>query len=419
MDMSQEIRVPDIGDFKDVPIIEVSVKVGDVIAADDTIIVLESDKATLDVPAPAAGRVSAIKVAPGDLVSQGALILTLERTDADAPAVPLAAEPAPAAAETTVAVALPAPAQSAPPQPRAEIDALPHASPAVRKIAREFGVNLAEVTGSGPKERILKEDVQAFVRARLAAPAATPGTGLDLLPWPQTDFAKFGEIERAALSKIRKISGANLARNAIVIPHVTNFDEADVTELDAFRIALNGETGRSAKLTLLAFLIKAAAATLKAFPAFNASLDGEELILKRYYNIGFAVDTTDGLVVPNIKSADTKGLTEIAAECAQIAAEARAGRLKSADIQGATFTVSSLGGIGGTGFTPIINAPEVAILGVVRAEMKPKWDGVAFCPRLIQPLSLSWDHRVVDGVAAARFLRHLSGLLEDFRRISL
>ena len=419
MDMSQEIRVPDIGDFKNVPIIEVSVKVGDVIAADDTIIVLESDKATLDVPAPAAGRVSAIKVAPGDLVSQGALILTLERTDADAPAVPLAAEPAPAAAETAVAVALPAPAQSAPPQPRAEIDALPHASPAVRKIAREFGVNLAEVTGSGPKERILKEDVQAFVRARLAAPAATPGTGLDLLPWPQIDFAKFGEIERAPLSKIRKISGANLARNAIVIPHVTNFDEADVTELDAFRIALNGETGRSAKLTLLAFLIKAAAATLKAFPAFNASLDGEELILKRYYNIGFAVDTTDGLVVPNIKSADTKGLTEIAAECAQIAAEARAGRLKSADIQGATFTVSSLGGIGGTGFTPIINAPEVAILGVVRAEMKPKWDGAAFCPRLIQPLSLSWDHRVVDGVAAARFLRHLSGLLEDFRRISL
>lgn len=419
MDMSQEIRVPDIGDFKNVPIIEVSVKVGDVIAADDTIIVLESDKATLDVPAPAAGRVSAIKVAPGDLVSQGALILTLERTDADAPAVPLAAERAPAAAETAAAVALPAPAQSAPPQPRAEIDALPHASPAVRKIAREFGVNLAEVTGSGPKERILKEDVQAFVRARLAAPAATPGTGLDLLPWPQIDFAKFGEIERAALSKIRKISGANLARNAIVIPHVTNFDEADVTELDAFRVALNGETGRSAKLTLLAFLIKAAAATLKAFPAFNASLDGEELILKRYYNIGFAVDTTDGLVVPNIKSADTKGLTEIAAECAQIAAEARAGRLKSTDIQGATFTVSSLGGIGGTGFTPIINAPEVAILGVVRAEMKPKWDGVAFCPRLIQPLSLSWDHRVVDGVAAARFLRHLSGLLEDFRRISL
>lgn len=417
MEHTQDIRVPDIGDFKDVPIIEIAVKVGDVIAADDTIIVLESDKATLDVPAPAGGRVAEIKVVPGDRVSAGALILTLERTEARAPAA--ASAPLPEAPETAAIVAFPAPAPSPAQAPLNDPDTPPHASPAVRKIAREFGVNLADVAGTGPKGRILKDDIQAFVRTRLAAPAAAGGTGLDILPWPKIDFAKFGAIERAPLSKIRKISGANLARNAIIIPHVTNFDEADVTALDAFRVALNNEAARDTKLTLLAFVIKAVAATLKAFPAFNASLDGEELVLKRYYNIGFAVDTADGLVVPNVKGADTKGLGDIAAECARIAAEARAGRLKSADIEGTTFTISSLGGIGGTGFTPIINAPEVAILGLVRADIKPKWDGAAFQPRLVQPLSLSWDHRVVDGVAAARFLRHLAAMLEDFRRISL
>jgi len=416
----QMIAVPDIGDFKNVPIVEVKVKPGDLIAIDDTLIVVESDKATLDVPAPSSGRVKEVKVALGDLVSAGTMIVEIEADETTASAPKAVAAPAPPPVTGAAVVEFPTPAQTVPPPAAANSGGpLPHASPSLRKFARELGVDLSQITGSGPKGRIMKEDVQVFVKARMTG--ASPGAGaLNVLPWPQIDFAKFGPIERAPLSKIRKISGANLARNAIVIPHVTNFDEADITDLEAFRVALNEEREKgAAKLTALAFVIKAATATLKKFPAFNASLDGEDVILKRYYNIGFAVDTPDGLVVPNIKDADKKGLLDIAAECARIGGEAREGRLKASDIQGASFTVSSLGGIGGTGFTPIINAPEVAILGLVRAATKPVWDAGTFRPRLIQPVSLSWDHRVVDGVAAARFLGHLCALLGDFRRIAL
>jgi pyruvate dehydrogenase E2 component (dihydrolipoamide acetyltransferase) len=418
----ETITIPDIGDFKDVPVIEILVKPGDVIAVDDTLIVLESDKATLDVPAAQAGRVKEITVGAGDRVSRGSAFLVLEVAEAgalpasatpatEAPAVqPLVASPLRTVPEPTSAPAAPGPGS------------MPHASPWIRRFARELGVDLAQVPGTGPKTRVTREDVQTFIQARLAggaAPLPAEG-GLGLLPWPQIDFAKFGPIERTPLSKIRRISGANLARNATIIPHVTNFDEADITALEEFRVTLNAENAKTGpRLTLLPFIIKAAVAALKAFPAFNASLDGDDLILKRYYHIGFAADTPDGLVVPVIKNADSKGIDAIALEAVRLAGEAREGKLKLGDMQGATFTVSSLGGVGGTNFTPIINAPEVAILGMTRAQIKPVWDGAAFQPRLIQPVSLSWDHRVVDGVAAARFLVMLCRMLADFRRISL
>jgi pyruvate dehydrogenase E2 component (dihydrolipoamide acetyltransferase) len=420
----QNITVPDIGDFKDVPVIEIRVKPGDTVAIDDTIVVLESDKATLDVPAPIAGRVAALMIAQGDRVSQGCVIATIEASDATQLESTINLEPVAAAMPTIATVPAIPVGQTAIVEPisvRGQANvSLPHASPSTRKFARELGADLGRVTGSGPKGRILKEDVHAFVKVQLARGDARTdsGGGLNFLPWPQIDFAKFGPVERVALSRVRRISGPNLARNAAVIPHVTNFDETDITELEGLRKALNKEDP-NIKLTLLAFVIKAAVATLKTFPAFNASLDGEDVVLKGYYNIGFAVDTPDGLVVPVIREADRKGILEIAGETARIAAEARAGKLKAADIQGATFTISSLGGIGGTGFTPIINAPEVAILGLTRAQMKPVWNGEAFVPRLVQPISLSWDHRVVDGVGAARFLVHFGKLLADFRRVAL
>jgi pyruvate dehydrogenase E2 component (dihydrolipoamide acetyltransferase) len=421
-----ELRVPDIGDFRDVPVIELVVGVGDRVAVDDPVAMLESDKATLDVPATAAGRVSELRVAVGDRVSEGDVLMLLEAEQATAapqepPVVapeeaPQAApaeaghEPPEQAAPAFVAAPLPAPGREGMP---------PHASPAVRKLARELGADIAQVAGTGPKGRITKEDVHAHVKAAMARPAqAAPGTGLALPDWPRVDPAKFGPVEREKLSRIRRISGPALARNAVVIPHVTNFDKADVTELEAFRKAVNAE-GEGPKLTMLAFVVKASVAALKRHPHFNASLEGEEVVLKRYYHIGVAADTEQGLVVPVVRDADTKGVHAIAGEMAALAAEARAGRLSPQQMQGASFTISSLGGVGGTGFTPIINAPEVAILGLVPAEMQPVWDGEAFRPRLVQPLSLSWDHRVVDGVQAARFLVTVRTILSDFRRIGL
>ena len=429
MAKTETISIPDIGDFKDVPVIELAVKPGDAVAADDTLVVLESDKATLDVPSPIAGRVKELLVAPGDKVNMGTAFIVLETEDtstsdsappAQVPsqAEPVLSSPGPASPAAVAPAPAPAPAVA-----ETAGGALYHASPSVRRFARELGADLGQIKGTGPKGRISKEDVQAFIKDRLsgaaiAQPAA--GTGLDLLPWPQVDFAKFGPVERVPLSKIRRISGANLQRNATVIPHVTNFDEADITELEAFRTSINKEFEKSGrKLTILPFVIKAAVAALKQYPAFNSSLDGDFLIQKGYYNIGFAADTPEGLVVPVIKDADKKGIFEIADEAVRLASEARDGRLKLGDMQGATFTITSLGGVGGTNFTPIINAPEVAIFGMTRAQIKPVWDGETFQPRLIQPVSLSWDHRVVDGVAGARFLVAVCRVLADFRRIIL
>jgi pyruvate dehydrogenase E2 component (dihydrolipoamide acetyltransferase) len=437
-----DVTVPDIGDYKDVPVIELLVQPGDRVAADDPILTLESDKATMDVPAPVAGIVRELLAKVGDRVSQGSLVLKLEAADdGDAQAAVEAAR-APAAAPAAATMPQPAPAAS-PPAPVEAVTtpaavlppALPvggkvHASPSVRGYARELGVDLAQVRASGAKGRITREDVTAHIKAAMSSgivpgktvAQAAPGIGLELLPWPKVDFAKFGPVTVEPLSRIKKISGANLSRNAIVIPHVTNFDEADVTDLEAFRNQINDENARhpeATKLTMLAFLVKASIAALKAFPTFNSSLDGENLILKQYYHIGFAADTPNGLVVPVIRDADRKGLYEIAGEAAALARKARDGKLGPADMSGACFTVSSLGGIGGTGFTPIINAPEVAILGVTRSQIKPVWDGSAFQPRLIMPLCLSWDHRVIDGALAARFLVHLRQVLADFRRISL
>lgn len=418
------ITVPDLGDFRDVPVVEILARVGDTIAAGDTLVVVESDKATLDVPAETGGRIVALHVGVGDKVSTGSLLAEVAAeagaASAVAPVAPGSGPVAPVAAASPAVV--PAPAASVVPAPTAaasDPSALPpHASPAIRKLARELGVDLARVTGTGPKGRITREDVSDFVKAALQAPpAASSGLGLNLPDWPRIDFAKFGPVERKPLSRIVRISGPALARNAITIPHVTNFDEADVTDLEEFRKQANAEG--EAKLSILPFVVKAAVAALKAHPQFNSSLDGEELVLKRYWNIGVAADTPEGLVVPVVKEADRKSLREIAAEMADLAAEARAGRLKATDMQGATFTISSLGGIGGTNFTPIINAPEVAILGMTRASIRPVWDGQGFRPRLVQPLSLSWDHRAVDGVAAARFLGFLKDILSDFRRISL
>ncbi len=433
-----EVFVPDMGDVKDVPIIEVLARVGELVAIDETLVVIETEKATMEVPATATGIVREIKVKVGDKISCGSLLVILEPLDFELrePEQVEVPEPTPAASKTSVpppaavTTTTPLPAPAAPATAWFESapgsgTILPHASPSVRHFAREYGLDLNRISGSGPKGRILHGDLQAFIKAAVLRPEASAvagdvGSGLSLLPWPQVDFAKFGPIERVELSKIKKVSGANLTRNAILIPHVTNFDEADVTDLEAFRMAANAESGgKEAKLTMLTFLIKASVTALRQHPAFNASLDGEQLLLKRYFHIGFAADTPNGLVVPVIRDADAKGLRAIAAECSALAEQARAGKLKPADMQGACFTVSSLGGIGGTGFTPIINAPEVAILGAARAAIKPIWDGAQFQPRSIIPLSLSWDHRVIDGAAAARFLASLTRLLADFRRVIL
>ena len=427
-----EIRVPDIGGHNGVDVIEVTVKVGDDIAVDDSLITLETDKATMEVPASAAGRVVEVKVKVGDKVSEGDLIVVVEGAVAAASA-PVAAAPAPAAAP-----AAPAPAAAAPAVApvaaavAAAIDEIAfskaHAGPSVRRLARELGVDLGKVKGNGRKGRITEDDVKAFVKGVMQnpaslAPAAVPagsGAGLDLLPWPKVDFAKFGPIETKPLSRIQKISGANLSRNWVMIPHVTFNDECDITELEDFRKTVGKEWEKSGlKISPLAFIIKAAAEALKAFPTFNSSLDGDNLVLKQYYHIGFAADTPNGLVVPVIKDADKKGLRQIAQELTDLSKLAREGKLKPTDMQGATFTISSLGGIGGTSFTPIVNAPEVAILGVCKSQIKPVWNGKEFAPRLMCPLSLSFDHRVIDGAAAARFTVHLGKLLSDVRRLIL
>jgi pyruvate dehydrogenase E2 component (dihydrolipoamide acetyltransferase) len=435
-----EVKVPDIGDFKDVPVIEVHVQPGDAVKAEDALVTLESDKATMDIPSPCAGTVKEVKLKLGDKVAEGVLVLLLETGGEAAsasvvPATPAAAAPAPAKAEapTPPAAALaPSPPQvpvATTPQPGAH---KAHASPSVRRYARELGVDVARVAGTGPKGRILHQDVQAYVKNALAGAttAASPSSGagqlgqLSLLPWPKVDFAKFGPVESRPLSRIQKISGANLLRNWVMIPHVTQFDEADITDLEAFRVTMNKENEKSgAKLTMLAFLIKASVAALKKFPDFNASIDGQgeemRLVLKQYFHIGFAADTPNGLVVPVLRDADKKGVFDIAKEMGELAKKARDGKLGPAEMQGGCFSISSLGGIGGTAFTPIINAPEVAILGVSKTQTKPVWNGKEFLPRSMLPLSLSYDHRVIDGASAARFTNFLSQLLGDMRRTLL
>ncbi|MBD8050957.1 dihydrolipoyllysine-residue acetyltransferase [Limnohabitans radicicola] len=432
-----EVRVPDIGDFKDVAVIEVMVKPGDTIKVEQSLITVESDKASMEIPSSAAGVLKELKVKVGDTVNIGDLLAVLEGAVAAAApaaaalaAAPVAVASAPAAAQTPVAAA--AAAVAAPAHtPGGNTVGLPHASPSVRKFARELGVPLDEVKGSGPKGRITAEDIQAFTKAVMSgaaqtkaqaakAPAGGGGSELGLIPWPKVDFAKFGPIERKEMSRIKKISGANLLRNAVMIPAVTNHDDADITDLEAFRVSTNKENEKSGvKVTMLAFLIKACVAALKKFPEFNSSLDGDALIYKQYYHIGFAADTPNGLVVPVIKDADKKGILQISQEMGELAKKARDGKLGPADMSGATFTISSLGGIGGKYFTPIINAPEVAILGVCKSTMEPVWDGKQFVPRLMLPLSLTWDHRVIDGAAAARFNAFLGQILSDFRRVLL
>jgi pyruvate dehydrogenase E2 component (dihydrolipoamide acetyltransferase) len=412
------VRVPDIGDFKDVPIIEIMVKPGDSIAPEQPLVTLESDKASMDVPSPLAGLVAELKVKVGDRVSEGSAILTLVT---DAAAAPLRRAPTAAAA----APALPTPPSvpvappAAPSTPDTSFD-IPYAGPSVRKRARERGIDLRQVKGSGPRGRILPADVDAFARAPAPAarPSAPAGTaGLDLLPWPKVDFAKFGPVESKPLSRIKKISAANLHRNWVMIPHVTSHEDADITELEEFRARLNKEIEKSGvRVSMLAFMIKAAVAALKKFPDFNSSLEGDNLIVKKYFHIGFAADTPQGLVVPVIRDADKKGVIDIAKDMADLARLARDGKLKPDQMQGGTFTISSLGGIGGTYFTPIINAPEVAIMGACRSFHKMVWDGKQAVPRLIQPLSLSWDHRVIDGAGAARFNVYFASLLADMRR---
>lgn len=457
MDTVLEVKVPDIGEFKDVDVIEVMVKPGDTVGIDDPLIAIESEKATMEVPAPQAGVIKDIKVKLGDKVSEGSLILTLAAADAapasaaspapDAKAAAPAAKAAPVAeakSSSTPALRLvaappatPANGDSGTAQPSSSAGALgsasaapgetdsapahkPHASPSVRKFARELGVDLVHVKGSGQSGRIFRLDVQKFVSAELTRSKGSGGASLDLLPWPKVDFAKFGAIESQPLSRIRKFSKANLARNWVMIPHVTQFDEADVTELETFRVQVNQSNANSEiKVTMLAFILKALVTVLTEFPEFNSSLDGDNLILKKYFHLGFAADTPNGLVVPVIRDVDKKGVMEIARETAELAATAREGKLRMTDIQGGCFTVSSLGGIGGTAFTPIINAPEVAILGVSRLAHKPVYRDGAFVPRLILPLSLSYDHRVIDGAMAARFITHLSTVLSDLRRALL
>ena len=437
-----EVRVPDIGDFKDVAVIEVFIKPGDTVKVEQSLITVESDKASMEIPSSHAGVVKELKVKLGDKLNQGDLLAILEGVGA----APVAA-PAPAAADQKAAPAPAQPAQAAtkseansaaapaPHDPTKPPIGLPYASPSVRKFARELGVPLAELKGSGHKGRITQEDVQAFTKAVMAgtvrtqaqgaaAPAAgggvTGGGELNLIPWPKVDFAKFGPIERKEMSRIKKISGANLMRNAVMIPAVTNHDDADITDLEAFRVSTNKENEKSGvKVTMLAFLIKACVAALKKFPEFNSSLDGDALVYKQFWHIGFAADTPNGLMVPVIKDADKKGVLAISQEMGELAKKARDGKLSPAEMSGATFTISSLGGIGGRYFTPIINAPEVAILGVCRSNIEPVWDGKAFQPRLMLPLSLTWDHRVIDGAAAARFNAYLGQILGDFRRVLL
>jgi pyruvate dehydrogenase E2 component (dihydrolipoamide acetyltransferase) len=419
------VKVPDIGDFKDVEVIEVLVKAGDRVSAEQSLITVESDKATMEIPSPAAGTVKALKLKVGDKVSEGSPILELEAEAASpesamAPAARRAEAPAPAATQ-----AVPLQRPPVPPEPREAIQAKPHASPSVRKFARELGVDLSRVRGSGPKGRILHADVQAFVKGALAAvPAAAPAARGGALPfslpaWPEVDFAKFGPVEVKPLTRLQKLSGPNLHRNWISIPHVTQFDEADITELEAFRKSNTAETEKQGfKLTMLAFLIKACVTALRQHPLFNSSLDraGENLVVKKYYNIGVAVDTPEGLVVPVVRDADRKGVFDVARELADISKLAREKKLKPGDMQGGTFSISSLGGIGGTAFTPIINAPEVAILGVSRSALRPVWNGKEFVPRLMLPLALAYDHRVIDGAAAARFTAYLASVLADIRR---
>ena len=448
--MSQliEIKVPDIGDYKDVPVIEVHIKPGDTIEKEQSLVTLESDKATMDVPSSHSGVVKEVKVKVGDSISEGSVVLLLEGseapintatntpapTQAPAPVKTQASAPTPAPAPIPVAptpIAAPVPTQApapAPvPTPSVELgQSGSHASPSVRKFARELGVTIASVKGTGPKGRITQDDVQAFVKSVMSgasAPAATSGGslgGLNLLPWPKVDFSKFGETERQALSRIKKLSAANLARNWVMIPAVTYHEDADITDLEAFRVQTNKENEKQgSKITMLAFLIKASVAALKKFPEFNSSLDGDDLVLKKYFHIAFAADTPNGLVVPVIRNADQKGIFDIARETAELAALARDGKLKPDQMQGASFTISSLGGIGGTYFAPIINAPEVAILGVSKAAMKPVWNGKEFAPRLICPLSLTADHRVIDGALATRFNVYIAQLLADFRRAVL
>jgi pyruvate dehydrogenase E2 component (dihydrolipoamide acetyltransferase) len=452
-----DVVVPDIGDFDEVAVIEVFVKPGDAVKVEQSLITVESDKASMEIPSSHAGSVEAVLVGVGDKVSKGTAIVRLKGAGgaaaAPAPSAPPAAPASPvsgpaastpAASPSQPAAAAPQQAAASAPAPVARHEpttapssALPHASPSVRRYARELGVPLAEVKGSGPKGRITQADVQGFVKGVMAgeqqtaaqkakapsAGAAGAGAGgafPGLLPWPNVDFAKFGAVERKDLSRIKKISGANLHRNWVLIPHVTNHDDADITELEAFRVQLNKEHEKSGvKVTMLAFLIKAAVAALKKFPEFNASLDGEQLVLKKYFHIGFAADTPNGLVVPVIKDADSKGVLKISQEMSELAAKAREGKLSPGDMQGGCFSISSLGGIGGRYFTPIINAPEVAILGVCRSSTEPRWDGKQFAPRLILPLSLSWDHRVIDGAAAARFNAYFAQILGDFRRVLL
>jgi len=464
MGQVSEVKVPDIGNYTNVPVIEVLVKAGDTVAKDQGLVTLESDKATMEVPSSVAGVVKEVKVKLNDEVSEGAVVALIEAAGeaaaasakADAPSKPAAASsasPSPPEAEGRgegMAAKAPAETAAAPPSalraaspagggseasaPRsppvnfgAETvmpDKVPYASPAIRLFARELGVDLGKVSGSGRKNRITRDDVQNFVKQALAgaAPRAATGgggAGLNLLPWPQVDFAKFGEVEIKALSKIRKISGANLARNWVMIPHVTQHDDADITELEALRVALNKENEKAGiKFTMLGFIIKAVVAALRKYPDFNASLDasGENLVLKKYFHVGFAADTPNGLVVPVLKDADKKGIVQIAQETTALAGKAREGKLGPADMSGGCFSISSLGGIGGTAFTPIVNAPEVAILGVSKSAMKPVWDGKAFVPRLILPLSLSYDHRVIDGASAARFTAYLAQILGDMRR---
>jgi len=438
-----QVEVPDIGDFSDVPVIEILVSVGDHVAAEDPLVTLESDKATMDVPAPVGGVVREIKVSVGDRVSEGSVLLSLEGGDGDpgasepaeeAAAVDRGAAPSVQASEVVEAPERPEAAQRPEAAP-AEAPAAAgngggpiYASPSARRLARELGVDLHAVSGSGRKGRITKEDVASAgaaasggsAGAEPPGPARSATPGLDLLPWPTVDFEKFGPVERVARSRIQRISAPNLARNWVMIPHVTHNDEADITDLEAWRKQLNAEHERAGvKFTMVSFLVAASVATLKAFPEFNSSLDGDELVIKRYYNIGFAADTPGGLVVPVIKGADTKGLKQIAQDLTELSGKARDGKLGPGDMSGSTFTISSLGGIGGTSFTPIVNAPEVAILGVTRAAMKPVWNGSSFEPRLMVPLSLSYDHRVIDGAAAARFVSHLVGVLSDLRRVLL
>ena len=459
-----DIQVPDIGDFDEVTVIELMVKVGDTVKAEQSLITVESDKASMEIPSSDSGVVKELKVDLGDKVKQGSLVVILEGEGAAAGES--AAVPAPAATATSIAPAVPASvpyqafsiaavAQSAPVcvadtaarakpvhNPTALALNLPHASPSLRKFARELGVPLDELKGSGAKGRITQDDVQAFTKAVMSgvtqtkaqaakAPAASSGgdgAALGLIPWPKVDFAKFGPIERKELGRIKKISGANLLRNAIMIPAVTNHDDCDITDLEAFRVSTNleneksaksGNSARAVKVTMLAFLIKACVSALKKFPEFNSSLDGDTLVYKQYWHIGFAADTPNGLMVPVLKDADKKGVMQISQEMGELAKKARDGKLSPAEMSGATFTISSLGGIGGRYFTPIINAPEVAILGVCKSQMEPVWDGKAFQPRLMLPLSLTWDHRVIDGAAAARFNAYLGQILGDFRRVLL